>query len=57
MRSDSSAIGREALRGITSWREGAFDFTYQDIDRPDRIGRSTTALLLDLAREEDELDR
>jgi hypothetical protein len=56
-RTDTNAGGREALRGITSWKEGAFDFTYQDVDRADRIGTSTTALLLDLAREEDELDR
>jgi hypothetical protein len=34
--------------------DGTFEFSVEKVDRPDRIGVGTTALLLDLAREEDE---
>jgi hypothetical protein len=53
VRSDDVA-GREALRGIMNWQDGAFDFTPMEIERDDRIGLGTTMLLLDLAREHDE---
>ena len=53
VRSDD-VTGRDALRGIMTWRDGAFDFTPMEIDREDRLGLTTTSLLLDLAREHDE---
>ncbi|MCC6751630.1 MAG: DUF4388 domain-containing protein [Deltaproteobacteria bacterium] len=53
--------GRAAPRALATrllaWDEGTFEFTLQAVDRPDRIGTSTTALLLDLAREADEAGR
>ncbi|HEY2514233.1 MAG TPA: DUF4388 domain-containing protein, partial [Polyangiaceae bacterium] len=47
---------RARLRETLLWDEGAFAFYVQPVDRPDRIRTSTTALLLDLAREADEAD-
>jgi hypothetical protein len=45
---------RAVVSALARAPEGAFDFTVEDIDREDRLGLSTTALLLDLAREADE---
>ncbi len=54
VRAGSNGTAREALRGVIEAKDGTFDFTPMDIDRPDRIGLSTTGLLLELAREHDE---
>jgi hypothetical protein len=48
---------RERVRAILGWREGSFAFDVHSVGRLDRIGMSTTALLLDLAREDDEAER
>ena len=45
---------RERLMTILGWNEGSFDFCLSSVDRPDRIDTSTTALILDLARADDE---
>ena len=45
---------RARIADILAWEDGSFYFDVKVVDRPDRIGVSTTALLLDLAREEDE---
>ncbi len=49
--------GRTRMRSILGWKEGSFEFDVHPVQREDRIGMSTTALLLDLAREDDEADR
>jgi hypothetical protein len=54
VRDGSTALARDVLRSVVMSREGTFDFTPQEIDRPDRIGLGTTALMLELAREHDE---
>jgi hypothetical protein len=48
---------REALRALFRWTEGAFEFYAEEVSRPNVLGMNTTALLLDLAREEDESNR
>jgi hypothetical protein len=48
---------RAGIGRLLAWDEGSFEFAVRDVDRPDRIGVSTTALLLDLAREADEAAR
>lgn len=45
---------RGILKTLVSWESGEFEFEMQDVDRPDRVSTSTSALLLDLAKEEDE---
>jgi hypothetical protein len=53
----ASETPRERLRAVLGWREGSFEFDVKAVTRADRIGTSTTALLLDLARESDEAER
>jgi uncharacterized protein DUF4388/PilZ domain-containing protein len=48
---------RNILKGILSWPEGKFEFSNEEIDRVDRVERSTPALLLDIAYEGDEAAR
>jgi hypothetical protein len=48
---------REALTVLLGSDDGTFQFTLEPVLRPDRIGVSTTVLLLDLARESDEAGR
>jgi hypothetical protein len=48
---------RAELSRLCAWDNGTFEFAMDVIDRPDRVGVPTTALLLDLAREADEADR
>ncbi len=48
---------REALRSALGWVAGTFDFFVGKVDRDNRINVGTTALLLDLAREDDEVER
>ncbi len=45
---------RGRLREVLAWEDGAFEFVVHPVSRPNRIGMSTTALLIDLARETDE---
>ena len=45
------------LAKLFMWREGRFELSIGACDREDRIGTSTTALLIDLARELDEQKR
>jgi hypothetical protein len=42
---------REELTRILAWDSGGFSFTLTPVERADRVGMSTMALLLDLARE------
>jgi hypothetical protein len=49
-----SLLPRAKIAKAFNWDEGSFVFDVQPVDRPDRIGVGTTALLLDIAREEDE---
>jgi hypothetical protein len=49
---ESPAVDR--LGGLLQWLDGAFEFRFQTVDRDDVIERSTTALLLDCARQSDE---
>jgi hypothetical protein len=48
---------RDRLRAVLGWRKGSFEFDVTAVTRKNRIGLSTTALLLDLAREADEAGR
>jgi len=48
---------RERLRELLRWERGSFELTLKEVERPDRIAVGTTALLLDLAREDDEARR
>ncbi|MEQ8455618.1 MAG: PilZ domain-containing protein [Sandaracinaceae bacterium] len=53
----SGAAPRAVLAELCRRGQGSFALTLEPVDRPDRLGASTTALLLDLAREEDEATR
>ena len=48
---------RARMAALLAWDEGTFAFYDQPVERPNRVGASTTALLLDLARETDEARR
>jgi hypothetical protein len=50
----AGASPREALARALEWSGGAFSFARREVNREDRVRASTTALLLDLAREQDE---
>lgn len=50
----TGAAPRAVLAALLRRTRGAFALTLEPVERPDRLGTSTTALLLDLAREEDE---
>ncbi len=45
---------RVALGHLLAAEEGSFDFVVEPVQRPDRVKMTTTALLLDIAREADE---
>jgi hypothetical protein len=45
---------RARLRAVLGWHAGSFEFDMLPVERENRIGMSTTALLLDLARQHDE---
>jgi hypothetical protein len=47
----------DALADLLAWPDGAFEFTFQSVDRADAIGRSTTALLMECAQRSDESSR
>ena len=48
---------RDALLRVMRWKDGRFEFSFREIEGPDRMGVPTTALMLDLARLQDELGR
>ena len=48
---------RDVLRGVLAWNEGTFEFRMSAVTRPNVVNVGTTALLLDLAREDDEASR
>jgi hypothetical protein len=48
---------RKRLVTVLGWREGGFQLYVEPVERPDRIGSTTIALMLDLARETDEANR
>jgi hypothetical protein len=48
---------REALALLLEWPDGDFDLAFHDVVRPDKLGTSTTSLLLDLMREKDEREK
>lgn len=51
---DASSSPRGQIGELLAWDDGSFEFAVRPVDRPDRVGTTTTALLLDLAREDDE---
>lgn len=48
---------RAALKEVIAWRDGSFEMTFEPVLRDNRMGMSTSALLIDLARELDEASR
>jgi Domain of unknown function (DUF4388) len=48
---------RARLRSVMAWEDGSFAFDIHPVSRPDRIGMTMTALLLEMARESDEAAR
>jgi hypothetical protein len=48
---------RQRIATVLSWNDGAFEYYVEPVDRENKIGTSTTALLLDLARQADEAAR
>lgn len=53
----ANETARAQLRSILAWEDGTFEFDVKAVNRPNRIGMSMTALLIDLARETDEAKR
>jgi hypothetical protein len=53
----SYATPRARLDSLLALKEGSFEFNVQPIDRENRVGIGTTALLLELARATDEAKR
>ncbi len=45
---------REVMADLFQWPDGAFEFSFQPVERDDAIGMSTTALLMECARVSDE---
>jgi hypothetical protein len=50
----SGVTPRQHLGTIFAWEDGSFEFDVKVIERADKIGVGTTALILDLARQFDE---
>lgn len=50
----SPGAPRARIGELLAWTEGTFEFAAGDVTREDRVCTSTTALVLDLAREDDE---
>jgi Domain of unknown function (DUF4388) len=48
---------RTLIGRVLAWQDGTFELYLQAVNRPNRIGATTTALLLDLARVQDEASR
>lgn len=49
------ALPRDQVAHLLDWLDGEFKMQFVDVDREDRLGVSTTALLMDLAKEKDEV--
>ncbi len=49
-----NSTARQEIARMLAWEDGAFEFSVLPVQRANRVGVSTTALLLDLAREADE---
>ena len=47
----------ESLADLLEWPEGAFEFSFQMVERDDAVGQSTTAVLMECARISDERSR
>jgi len=47
----------ESLADLLDWPEGAFEFSFQVVERDDAVGQSTTAVLMECARISDERSR
>ena len=45
---------RTLLVDLIQWTDGEFEVALQNVDRPDKLGMPTMALLLDISREMDE---
>ena len=57
---ETEPAGESAIDSFTSllsWPDGAFEFNFQSVDRANAIGMSTTALLMESARQQDEDSR
>jgi len=59
---DASVEGRDvhpraALKEVLLWHDGSFEMTFEPVERENRMGAPTSALLIDLARELDEAGR
>jgi hypothetical protein len=57
---DSDPPGESAIGSLTNllgWPDGSFEFCFQSVERADTIGKSTTALLMECARLQDENSR
>ena len=52
-----SESAMDSLAKMLSWADGTFEFSFQTVDRADAIGMSTTALLMECARKQDENSR
>jgi hypothetical protein len=48
---------RARLQSILAWEEGSFEFDIRPVNRPNRIGMSVSAILLDFAAQKDEESR
>ncbi len=44
----------DVLADLLNWPDGAFQFTFEAVERADAIGIGTTALLIDCATRSDE---
>jgi DNA-binding response OmpR family regulator len=53
----SEPEGIDSVCDMLIWKEGRFEFYYMEVDRQDRFDTSTTALLLEGARRQDEARR
>ena len=57
---EAEPAGESAIDSFTSllsWPDGTFEFSFQSVDRANAIGMSTTALLMESARQQDEDSR
>ncbi len=57
---ETEPAGESAIDSFTSllsWPDGTFEFSFQPVDRVNAIGMSTTALLMECARLQDEDSR
>ena len=57
---ETEPAGESAIDSFTSllsWPDGTFEFSFQSVDRANAIGMSTTALLMECARLQDEESR